>query len=83
MGVNKNNLLNRKDFSGVFRGLWYTAYMIKNRYTSKEIGQLGSPYFAGVNVRIYRVTSSKGTLEFKCHRIPMSDLWNVNKKKLR
>jgi hypothetical protein len=76
-------LQNRKDFSGVFGGLWYTAYMTKNRYTSKEIGQLGAPVFAGVNVRIYRVTSSKGTLEFKCHRIPMSDLWNVNKKKLR
>jgi hypothetical protein len=57
--------------------------MIKNRYTTKEISALGNPYFAGVNVRIYRVTSNKGTLEFKCHRIPMSDLWNVNKKKLR
>jgi hypothetical protein len=57
--------------------------MIKNRYTTKEIGQLGAPLFAGVNVRIYRVVTSKGTLEFKCHRVPMTDLWNINKKKLR
>jgi hypothetical protein len=76
-------LHNRKDFSGVFRGLWYPVYMIKNEYSTKEINQLGHPYFVGINLRVWRITNKRGTYEIKAHRVPYTDFWNVNQKKLR
>ena len=68
--------------------LWYINNMknekIKDNYTSEELNQqLGLATFVGVNLRIYRVATSKGTYIFKCKRVPRTTFFNVTKMKLR
>jgi hypothetical protein len=58
--------------------------MIKNQYSTAELtAALGNPYFVGLNLRVWRVVTKRGSYEFKANRTPRTDFWSVNKKKLR
>jgi hypothetical protein len=56
--------------------------MIKNQYSTAELtAALGNPYFVGLNLRVWRVVTKRGSYEFKANRTPRTDFWSVNKKK--
>ena len=65
-------------------GLGMKERAIKFNYTSEELNsQLGRAIFCGLSLRVYRVAHKNKTYEFKCTRVPRTNVWTVSKKKIR
>ena len=84
VSINKKNFAESQKNPCVFAVPWYSVSMIKNQYSTAELtAALGNPYFVGLNLRVWRVVTKRGSYEFKANRTPRTDFWSVNKKKLR